>query len=57
MIYLILLSYIIFSVYWFVTHLGDKNKPAPWYDWIFLAPTFILVTLYALCQKLLKSLN
>ena len=42
------------SILYFVVNLGNKNKPAPWYEWLILLPTIPIAAITGLFIKFVK---
>jgi hypothetical protein len=54
MIWLIgfIISWTVYSLYWFFTHLGQKFRKEEWYDFYILIPTLIIAFVVGLIFRL-----
>lgn len=44
-IFLVAIAWTGFSIYWFISNLGNKNKKDKWYEKLFYPPVFLIAYL------------
>jgi len=49
-----IILYTVISIWYFLKHLGDKNKPEPWYAIVVLFPVLVIAYTYSVTAKFIK---